>query len=282
MSIVEAAVEAGAHPPAADPDDVVRVHPRRAAAGVRHRRRRRRAQLGRHGGRRRHARVDRSCRSSSSRCSTWSSARSRPVASAVTTPTSRCRKRGTRMHSWRSDRGAGRRRRRRARGAGGRPRPRPSTPPPAEARPGPTARPDADSRPGAGRADGHLRRSGPHRDRAESRRGAGRAGDPAGGGGAARRRAVSSCRSLNGTVDDDHPERGARLPGPGHAAADAGGLRRAGGLSGAGRVALGAGDAGRGSGGHRAHQPRRDAAADRAGRRRRPICRSSTSTARST
>ena len=48
----------GAHPPAADSDDVVRVHPRRAAAGVRDRRRRGGAQLGRHGGGRRHARVD--------------------------------------------------------------------------------------------------------------------------------------------------------------------------------------------------------------------------------
>ena len=56
LSIVDAALEAGAHPPAADPDDVARVHPRRAAAGARHRRRRRRAQLGRHGGRGRHAR----------------------------------------------------------------------------------------------------------------------------------------------------------------------------------------------------------------------------------
>ena len=58
LSIVEAAIEAGAHPAAADPHDVVRVHPRRAAAGVGHRRRRRRAQLGGHRGGRRHARVD--------------------------------------------------------------------------------------------------------------------------------------------------------------------------------------------------------------------------------
>ena len=46
------------HPTAPDSDDVARVHPRRAAARVRHRRRPRRAQLGRHRGRRRHARVD--------------------------------------------------------------------------------------------------------------------------------------------------------------------------------------------------------------------------------
>ena len=44
-------------PAAADPDDVVRVHPRRAAARLRHRRRRRRAQLRRHLGGRRHARL---------------------------------------------------------------------------------------------------------------------------------------------------------------------------------------------------------------------------------
>ena len=48
----------GAHPAAADSDDVVRVHPRRDAAGARHRRRRRRPQLGRHGGGGRHGRLD--------------------------------------------------------------------------------------------------------------------------------------------------------------------------------------------------------------------------------
>ena len=47
----------GAHPPAADTYDVVRVHPRRAAAGLCHRRGRGRAKLGRHGGRGRHAGV---------------------------------------------------------------------------------------------------------------------------------------------------------------------------------------------------------------------------------
>ncbi len=48
----------GAHPPAADPDDVVRLHPRRHAAGVRDRRRRGIAQLRRHRGRGRHAGLD--------------------------------------------------------------------------------------------------------------------------------------------------------------------------------------------------------------------------------
>ena len=42
--------------PAADPHDVVRLHPRRAAAGARHRRRRRDAPGARHGGLQRHAR----------------------------------------------------------------------------------------------------------------------------------------------------------------------------------------------------------------------------------
>ena len=43
-----------AHPAAADPDDVAGVHPRRHAAGLRHRRRAGGTPLGRHGGRRRH------------------------------------------------------------------------------------------------------------------------------------------------------------------------------------------------------------------------------------
>ena len=60
LSIVEAAIEAARHPAAADPDDVARVHPRRAAAGVRDRRRPGGAPLGRHGGRRGHVRVRRS------------------------------------------------------------------------------------------------------------------------------------------------------------------------------------------------------------------------------
>ena len=47
-----------AHPAAPDPDDVVRVHPRRAAAGVRQRRRRGRAPLRGHRRGRRHARLD--------------------------------------------------------------------------------------------------------------------------------------------------------------------------------------------------------------------------------
>ena len=46
------------HPPAADPDDVAGLHPRRVPAGDCDRRRRRRAQLGRHGGRGRHDPVD--------------------------------------------------------------------------------------------------------------------------------------------------------------------------------------------------------------------------------
>ena len=58
MSVADAAVEAAAHPAAADSDDVAGVHPRRHAAGVRHRRRPRGAALGRHRGRRRHDRVD--------------------------------------------------------------------------------------------------------------------------------------------------------------------------------------------------------------------------------
>ena len=58
LTVVDAAIEAGAHPAAADPDDVAGLHPRRAAARVRDRRRRGRAPLGRHGGRRRHGRVD--------------------------------------------------------------------------------------------------------------------------------------------------------------------------------------------------------------------------------
>ena len=48
----------GPHPAAADPDDVDRLHPRRAAAGLRHRRRRRVAPIRRHDGGRRHARLD--------------------------------------------------------------------------------------------------------------------------------------------------------------------------------------------------------------------------------
>ncbi len=48
----------GAHPAAPDPDDVAGVHPRRAAARVRHRGRAGRAPLGRDGGRRRHAGLD--------------------------------------------------------------------------------------------------------------------------------------------------------------------------------------------------------------------------------
>ena len=48
----------GSHPAAADSDDVVRVHPRRAAARLCDRRGRGRAKLGRHGGRGRHAGVD--------------------------------------------------------------------------------------------------------------------------------------------------------------------------------------------------------------------------------
>ena len=58
MSIVEAAIEAARHPAAADPDDLARVHPRRAAARVRDRGRARGAEFGRHGGRGRHAAVD--------------------------------------------------------------------------------------------------------------------------------------------------------------------------------------------------------------------------------
>ena len=46
------------HPAAPDPDDVARLHPGRAAARIRDRRRRGRAQLGRHLGRGRHARLD--------------------------------------------------------------------------------------------------------------------------------------------------------------------------------------------------------------------------------
>ena len=46
------------HPAAADPDDLVRLHPRRAAPGRGHRRRRRRPQLGGHLGGGRHARLD--------------------------------------------------------------------------------------------------------------------------------------------------------------------------------------------------------------------------------
>ena len=48
----------GADPAAADSDDVAGVHPRRHAARVRERRRPRGAAFGRHGGRRRHDRVD--------------------------------------------------------------------------------------------------------------------------------------------------------------------------------------------------------------------------------
>ena len=48
----------GAHAAAADPDDVVRLHPRRGAAGDRHRRRRRDAPGARHRGVLRHARRD--------------------------------------------------------------------------------------------------------------------------------------------------------------------------------------------------------------------------------
>ena len=63
---------AGAVP--ADPDDVVRLHPRRGAAGGRHRRRRQRPQVDRHHGVLRHARLDLPCgavraRRSSSWCS---------------------------------------------------------------------------------------------------------------------------------------------------------------------------------------------------------------------
>ncbi len=57
QSIVEAAVRVGPHSPAADSDDVVRVHPGRAAAGLRDRRRFGGAQLRRHGRGRRHDRV---------------------------------------------------------------------------------------------------------------------------------------------------------------------------------------------------------------------------------
>ena len=53
LSIVEAAIEVGAHPAPADPDDVARVHPWRHAARVCHRRRAGGAQFGRHGSGRR-------------------------------------------------------------------------------------------------------------------------------------------------------------------------------------------------------------------------------------
>ena len=49
----------GAHPVAADPDDVVRLHPGRHPAGHRQRRRRRNAPVARHRGVRRHAGRDR-------------------------------------------------------------------------------------------------------------------------------------------------------------------------------------------------------------------------------
>ena len=48
----------GARPLPADPDDLVRLHPRRGAAGARDRRRRQRAHLDRHHGVLRHDRVD--------------------------------------------------------------------------------------------------------------------------------------------------------------------------------------------------------------------------------
>ena len=51
LSIVEAAIEAGAHPAASHPDDLPGVHPGRAAAGLRDRRRPGGAAFGRHGGR---------------------------------------------------------------------------------------------------------------------------------------------------------------------------------------------------------------------------------------
>ena len=94
LSIVDAAVEAGAHPAAADSDDVVRVHPRRAAAGVRDRRRRGGAQLGRHRGGRRHARVDVSVdRLHSGALCRHSYARARPSARRTAAPAAQWRAR---------------------------------------------------------------------------------------------------------------------------------------------------------------------------------------------
>ena len=213
------------HPAAADPDDVVRVHPRRAAAGLCHRRRRRRAQLGRHRGGRRHARVDASCRSSSSRCSTWSSARSRLVASAVTTPTSRCRKRGTRMRRCRMIAALGAAVLFALAAPCGRRSGRACDP--AASRRGPGARAELVApipTPLPGRADGDLRRGGPHRAGAPSRRRPRGAGDPARRGAAAvvaqRLPAVAERHR-----HDDDPQRGARLQRPGDAAADAVGVR---------------------------------------------------------
>ena len=60
--LLESAVERRARPLPADPDDVVRLHPRRGAAGARHRRRRQCAQVDRHHGVLGHAGVDLSCR----------------------------------------------------------------------------------------------------------------------------------------------------------------------------------------------------------------------------
>ena len=59
LSIVEAAMEAGRLAAAADPDDRLRLHPRRRAADVRHRRRRREPAVDRHDRVRRHGRGDR-------------------------------------------------------------------------------------------------------------------------------------------------------------------------------------------------------------------------------
>ena len=56
--ILESAIEGGAGALPPDPDDLVRLHPRRAAAGARERRRRQRAQVDRHHGVHRHDRID--------------------------------------------------------------------------------------------------------------------------------------------------------------------------------------------------------------------------------
>ena len=97
-SIVDAAVEAGPHPAAADSDDLLRVHSRRAAARARDRRRRRRAQFGRHDRRRRHARLDDSVdRLHPGAVRDHSHARARQVPAASTRRRSRLRRREGRM-----------------------------------------------------------------------------------------------------------------------------------------------------------------------------------------